>query len=146
MASRVTLGDLTEGDLVLFNDRQQPLTVTAVEQERVFVAGPQGGEYMLFLAEDDPEALLVAKPGNRRYASYVEDLRTVGEWRETGDQAWEHTATGATVRVEKTDAGFWTVTVHDFAGDPPDIPKYGFTEEEIAVQEARSLIEANPEG
>ncbi len=138
-----TFDDLEDGDRILFSDRKQPLTVTDTGGDRVLVEGPQGGEYMLFRAEDDPDTLLVAAPGNRQYASYVEDLRIVGEWAEQGDGHWVHTDTGASIRLEKTDAGFWTLEVD---GLDADVPRYGFTTRDIAVEEAESLMRDNPEG
>ncbi|MFB6076742.1 MAG: hypothetical protein ABEK12_01270 [Candidatus Nanohaloarchaea archaeon] len=99
----------------------------------------------LFQAEDDPDTLLVAKPGNREYASYVEDLRIVGQWTQIGDDRWEHSVTGAEIRVVETDAGFWTIAVDGFDGDV-DVPKYGFTEHGIAVEEAERLMRDAPEG
>lgn len=137
-----TFTGLAEGDRVLFNDRKQPLTVESVEEERVRVAGPHGGEYVLFRAEDS-DAVLVASPGNRRYASYVKDLRVVGEWAERGDGRWVHTDTGAEISLEKTGAGFWTLQV---SGLDADVPKYGFTTREVAVEEAETLMRDSPEG
>lgn len=138
------LDDLSAGDHVLFGDRQQPLTVTAVEEHRVFVEGPQGGEYMLFETEDDPDTLLVAKPGNREYASYAEDLEIVGTWEDVDDLVWRHTDTGAEIRVEENDMGYWEV--HTDLDHNRDLPGYGFAEREDAVQEAERLRKRHPRG
>lgn len=146
MGTADVFASLAKGDMVLYNDKKTPLTVTKTGEERVFVEGPLGGEYMLFRAEDEPDTILVAKPGNREYASYVADLRTVGRWQEVGEDAWRHSETGATISVEQNEVGYWTVTVDAFTGDAPDVPKYGFTEKELAVKEARRLIESHPEG
>ncbi|MFB6294969.1 MAG: hypothetical protein ABEI97_04370 [Candidatus Nanohaloarchaea archaeon] len=138
------MNDIEEGDRVLFNDRKQPLTVVEAGEEKLLVEGPHGGEYVIFPAPDDPEVLLVAKPGNRQYASKVEDLRTVGYWEEVGDNAWRHTGTGATVAVVENDAGNWTLEVDGIA--PPELPGYGFLAEEDAVAAAEQFIGDNPEG
>lgn len=144
MTTRETFHGLEEGNRVLFNDRKQPLTVDRVEEGRIFITGPKGGEYMLFLA-DDEETVLVAAPGQREYASAVTGLRIVGEWKKTGEDAWRHTGTGATIQVVTTPAGFWTLDTDEFAGEV-DVPRYGFTEKEIAVAEAQKLMAQHPEG
>jgi hypothetical protein len=135
---------IAEGARILFNDRKQPLTVVESGTERLLVDGPNGGEYVIFQAPDDPETLLVAKPGNRQYASRVEGLRTVGRWAEDGDQRWQHTETGAVVAVVENDAGHPTVRVEGI--DPPEIPAYGFLSEDDAVAAAREFIRDHPEG
>lgn len=141
-----TLQSLSEGDHVLFNDRKTPLTVTVVEEDRVFVDGPQGGEYVLFVAPDDPELVLVAKPGNRQYASKVEDLEVVGTWESVEDGVWQHSKTGATVQVVQNDAGYWTVDVDDMGGASPDVPGYGFLDREQAAETAEKFIANHPRG
>lgn len=137
---------LAEDDRVLYNEKQQPLTVTAVRDDAVHVQGPQGGEYLLFRAPDDPSVILESKSGNREYARKVTDLRVTGEWQQTGDDSWAHTVTDATVRLEQTGAGYWTVIIDDFTGDVPDIPQYGFTSKEIAREAAQDFMDDNPEG
>ncbi|MDY6770294.1 MAG: hypothetical protein SVU88_04955 [Candidatus Nanohaloarchaea archaeon] len=136
--------DIDEDDHVLFNDRKQPLAVVEAGDEKLLVEGPQGGEYVIYPAPDDPGTLLVARPGNRQYASLVEDLRVVGHWEETGARTWRHTGTGATVQVVETDTGHWTLAVDGIA--PPDLPGYGFMEESGAVEAAERFIRRHPEG
>lgn len=144
MATRAVFDDLEEGDRVVFNDRKQPLTVTDVGEEKALVEGPQGGAYMLFLAEDDPDIVLVSKPGNRRYASYVTGLRVTGAWEQVGEDAWTHTGTGAKVWLETNPSGHWTVRVEGIDG--VDVPRYGFTAKKFAREEAERIRRANPEG
>lgn len=138
------LDDLAEGDHVLFGDRQQPLTVTQAEASRVFVEGPQGGEYMLFAAEDDPDTLLVAKPGNREYASYAENLEIVGTWEQIDDLTWRHTDTDAEIRVRENEMGYWEVETD--LDHNRDLPGYGFTEQDDAMQAAERLRKRHPRG
>lgn len=137
------IDDLEEDDFVLWSGKAQPLRVTEAGEGRVRVEGPQGGEYVVFRAPDDPDVLLVAKPGNREYASLVEDLRVVGHW-ERDDTTWRHTGTGAELQVVETDNGTWTVTAEDIPG--PDVPRYGFLERELAVEEAERYARQHPEG
>jgi hypothetical protein len=133
------LEELEEDDRVLFNDRAQPLEVKEVEEESVIVAGPKGGEYEIYL---DEGTLLVCKKGNRRYSSYCEDLRKVGEWIHDGDE-WRHSISGARVWLEEDSNGFWRVESDEF---DPDNPMYGFSSKEFAVEEAEDIVESNPDG
>ena len=133
--------NLSNGQKILFNDRKTPLTVEEVEDDRVLVAGPSGGEYELYKDED---TLLVCKPGNRRYASYCKDLRDVGEWNRGGD-TWRHSKTGAKVTLEKKDNGFWTIKSEKF-GDEIDTPMYGYSKKEFAEDDAEKFVKNNPEG
>ncbi len=137
------IAEISENDYVLFNDRKQPLEVTEAGEEKLLVEGPHGGEYVIFPAPDDPDILLVAKPGNRQYASRVEDLRAVGYWEKDGDR-WEHTGTGAAIDIVQNDAGNWTLAVEGM--EPPDLPGYGFLEREGAVEAAERFVAQNPEG
>jgi hypothetical protein len=137
---------ISRGDRILYNEKQQPLTVTAVREDAVEVDGPQGGEYLLFRAPDDPETILESQSGNREYSRQVTDLRITGEWQQTADDQWEHTVTGATVRLDETGAGYWTVVIEGFSGETPDIPAYGFTEKSIARETAGDFMDAHPEG
>ncbi|MDY6776860.1 MAG: hypothetical protein SVQ76_02015 [Candidatus Nanohaloarchaea archaeon] len=137
------LEELEEGDRVLFNDRRQPLEVVEAGEGKALVEGPQGGEYVIFKAEDSG-VLLVSKPGNREYASKVEDLRRVGKWERTGEGAWVHDVTGSRVEVVENDAGNWTLEVEGV--EEPELPGYGFLEREDAVEEAEKLVRDNPEG
>lgn len=138
--------NLTEGDRILYNEKQQPLTVIDVRADAVQVEGPQGGRYLLFTAPDDPDTVLESTSGNREYAREITDLRVVGEWKQIDTDAWEHTQTGAQVALEQTGAGYWTLSIDNFAGELPDIPQYGFTSKEIALDEAEQFMEDHPEG
>ncbi|MFB6143912.1 MAG: hypothetical protein ABEJ98_01240 [Candidatus Nanohaloarchaea archaeon] len=136
-----TFMQLEKGDRILFNDRKVPLKVSEVN-ERVHVKGPQGGEYILFRAENQ-EKLLVATKGRREYASYLENLREVGRWVREGD-SWRHSKTGETVRLERNEIGRWTVNTSldaDFAA-----PKYGYSNREAALEDAEKLVDQHPEG
>lgn len=134
--------ELQEGDRILFNNRKVPLKVEDVDDNRVHVSGPQGGDYIMFPAEEKPELILVANKGSREYASKVEGLREVGKWLDRGEGRWEHSKTGAEIELAKNDAGFWTIeTGLDF-----DAPKYGFSSREHAREEVEKLLEDNPEG
>ncbi|MFB6208404.1 MAG: hypothetical protein ABEJ69_03570 [Candidatus Nanohaloarchaea archaeon] len=136
--------ELEEGDRVLFNDRSIPLTVEAVEDDRVVVEGPHGGEYEIYAAEDTDD-LLVSRKGNRRYSSYCRDLRKTGKWERNGDR-WEHSKTGAELRLEKMETGFWTVATDDFSREELDPPRYGYSRKEFAEEDAEKFVEKHPEG
>lgn len=133
--------ELKEGEKILFNDRRTPLEVVETGEEAV-VEGPQGAEYVLYT---DNDALLVARKGNRRYASYCKELRKVGEWQEKGEDLWKHSKTGAVISIERNDNGFWTIETEKI-DNKMDIPMYGFTKKEFAVEEAEKFVEKNPEG
>ena len=133
---------LEEGDRILFNDRQVPLEVAELGKDRVHVNGPQGGEYILFEAEEQ-ERLLVATKGRREYASYVEGLRKVGKWEQRKD-TWTHSKTGAEVRLEKNEIDRWTVDTSLDADFAP--PKYGYADREAALEDAKNLVGNHPEG
>lgn len=139
--SRETFDKLEQDDRILFNDRKIPLTVEAVDENRVHIEGPQGGEYILYPAEDDPDLLLVSRKGSRRYASKVGSLRKTGRWAQESKNSWEHTS-GTRIELVKNDSGFWTLETELEA----DTPKYGFSNREFAVEAAEKLIEDNPEG
>ncbi|MFB6180930.1 MAG: hypothetical protein ABEJ93_03560 [Candidatus Nanohalobium sp.] len=140
MPEEIDFEDLSEGMKLLFNDRKAPLTVKQVGEEAL-VEGPGGGEYIIY---KDGEALLVARKGNKRYSSYCEDLREVGEWQRQ-NHTWTHTDTGAKVTVEKKDNGFYTIKSEGLEEDI-GTPKYGFTNREKAVEEAEKFIEKHREG
>lgn len=140
--TRETFEKLEPGDRILFNDRKLPLTVENVDENRVHVEGPKGGEYIVFPAEEDPELLLIANKGSREYASRVENLRKVGAWERKGENRWRHTKSGETVELVKNEQGFWTIDT----GLEADLPRYGFSSREFAVEEAEELVEKNPEG
>jgi hypothetical protein len=131
-------GELEEGDMVLFSDRELPLEVEEVKEDRAVVNGPQGGEYVLYTGGD---AVLVSSKGDRRYRSLAEDLRRTGRWERTGD-IWTHSKTGQQVRLEETEAGFWRIDT-EFAVDQP---KYGYRSKEDAETDVQNLIDNNPEG
>ncbi len=132
--------DLEKGDKVLFNNRKTPLKVTETS-EKILVEGPKGGEYEIF---EDNDTLLVAKPGNREYASYCKNLRKTGKWLREKD-GWKHSKTGAQITIDQKNNGFWTLTSKKFEDDL-DIPKYGFTNKEAALEEINKCISKNPEG
>ena len=69
---------LEENDRILYNGRAQPLKVEEVKDDEIRISGPAGGEYILFVAEEQ-KRVLVAKPGNRDYASYIGDTLKVGQ-------------------------------------------------------------------
>jgi hypothetical protein len=128
-------------DKILFNDRKTPLTVEEVKEQDMKVTGPSGGEYEIYY---DGNTQLVAKPGNRKYSSYCKDLRKVGEWiRE--DDAWIHSKSEASIKLEKKDNGFWTLKSEKFE-DELDNPMYGFSNREAALEEVEKFIENCPEG
>ena len=136
--------NLEERDRVLFDERATPLDVEEVSKEGVKIAGPKGGEYELY-TEEDAKHPLIAKPGNRRYASYAKNLRKVGEWQKKSEKTWEHTDTGAQISLEKNSAGFWNLEIENF-DEEIDLPKYGFSDLENAREEAEKIVDKNPEG
>lgn len=130
-----------EGDKILFNDRKKPLTVEAIEDGEMEIKGPAGGEYEIYY---DGDTRLVAKPGNRKYSSYCKDLRKVGEWVREEDE-WIHSKTEASIKVVKKENGFWTLESEKFEDDL-DLPKYGYSDKEYAVEDVEKFVENNPEG
>ena len=141
MSSRINLGNFEEGDRVLFNDRKTPLTVSEVNEDDLVVNGPSGGMYEIYF---DEGTLLVCRKGDRRYSSYCEDLRSVGEWERTGD-TWTHSKSDSTIRIAEKDNGFYSLKSEKF-GDELDNPLYGFSDKEVAVEEVEKFISSNPEG
>lgn len=138
------LPDLEEGDKVLFNDRSEPLTVRKVEDERILVEGPGGGEYEIYEAEETDD-LLFCKEGNRRYSSYCRELRNVGEWRKREDNLWRHSKTGNEIRLEKNDIGYWTIE-SSLPLNEIEAPRYGYSDREEAEKDIKKVIRKNPEG
>ncbi len=137
---------LEEGDRVLFNDRKVPLKVVAVEENRVHVEGPHGGEYVIFAAEETDDLLVRNKKSGRRYATYCRDLREVGKWEREGDR-WKHSKTGAEIELVEDSSGFWTVKSSDFdLEEEIDLPMYGYSDKEFAEEDAEDLMEKHPEG
>lgn len=136
------LDGLEKEDRILFNERKVPLEVDQVDENRVHVKGPQGGEYILFSAEQTDDLLVRNKESQRRYATYVEDLRKVGKWEKKSENLWRHSKSGTETRLTKNDAGFWTLeTPLEF-----EEPKYGFSSREFAEEKVKKIIEKNPEG
>ncbi|MFB6291776.1 MAG: hypothetical protein ABEI58_00090 [Candidatus Nanohaloarchaea archaeon] len=144
MADFKTFEALKEGDHVLFNERKVPLEVSAVDENRVHIDGPHGGEYVMFVAEDTDDLLVRNKKSGRRYATYVEDLREVGEWTQEDENRWTHSKTGAFIQLAKNDSGFWTIETD--LDTELDLPKYGYSQREFAVEDIEKLMEKNPEG
>ena len=135
------LGKFKAGDKVLFNDRKTPLTVEEASQKDLLVEGPKGGDYKIYF---DKDTLLVCKPGNEDYSSYCKELRKVGEWSREGDE-WKHSKTEASIKVVKKDNGFWTIESDKF-GDELDLPMYGYSSKEYAVEDVEKFIKKRPEG
>lgn len=133
--------DLEEGLKVLFNDRKTPLEVVEKDDEKAVIEGPHGGRYEIYT---DEGSLLVSREGNRRYSSYCEDLRSVGEWNREED-TWKHTKTGAKVSLEKKGNGFWTVSTEGLE-DEVDTPMYGYSDKEFAEEDAKKFVKDHPEG
>ena len=136
--------ELEEGDRILFNDRKNPLTVKKIGEEDLKVEGPKGGNYVLYTGEDAKYPLM-AKPGGKKYSSYVKNLRKVGKWRKGGEKTWEHTKTDAKISLRENSVGFWTLDIQNF-DEEIDLPEYGFSAFENALEEAEKIIENNPEG
>ncbi len=130
-----------EGDKVLFNNRKTPLTASKIEEERMLVKGPAGGEYEIYY---DGDTQLVAKLGNRKYSSYCKELRKVGKWNKKEDE-WVHSKSEASIKIEKKNNGFWTIKSDKFE-DELDNPMYGFTSKDSAVEEVEQFISKKPEG
>lgn len=134
---------LGAGEKILFNDRKVPIEVAKVEEDRVIVKGPSGGEYEIFV---DDGTLLWSKKGNRRYSSYCNDLRKVGEWEREEDK-WTHSKTGNEVGIEKNRIGYWTITSEDFELEKEvELPKYGYNDREEVVKEVEKFIRDHPAG
>jgi len=138
------LQSLEEGEKILFNDRKTPLTVKNVQENEIEVAGPQGGKYILY-REEDAKHPLTAKPGNKKYSSYAKNLRKVGKWQKTGEKTWQHTKTKAEMTVKKNQVGFYTIETRNLDQEI-DLPKYGFSDLENALEETHKIIKDNPEG
>lgn len=137
---------LEQGELILYNDRKTPLKVEDIREDgSLEVAGPSGGEYEIYRAEDDEEVLLVSKKGNRRYSTYCEDLRRVGEWVREDKNSWKHSKTGAELELVKNENGFWTISSDKFE-DELDLPRYGYSSREFAEEDAEKFVKKNPEG
>lgn len=135
--------ELDAGDRILFGDRKKPLEVETTIEDGVIVRGPSGGEYEIYTEND---SLLYCRRGNRRYSSYCKNLRKVGEWSRQGD-SWIHTDSELELRIEKNQIDKWTLKSEDIdLEEELDLPKYGFSEREVAERQAEKFMEANPEG
>lgn len=141
MSQTENLQEFEEGEKVLFNDRKTPLTVSNGSDEELIVEGPSGGDYEIYFDED---TLLVCRKGNKRYSSYCEDLRSVGEWVRDGD-VWRHTVSGAELNISEKDNGFWEIISEKF-DEELDNPMYGFTSKEGAVEQVEKFVGNHPEG
>jgi len=137
----VELDELEKNDRILFNKRKTPLLVTETGEKEVTVKGPQGAEYLIY---KENNSLLVCNKGKKKYSSYCKELRKVGRW-ERKNNVWTHSKTGEKIRIEKNKNGFWTINTHDVETDL-DIPMYGFTGKEYAVEEVKKFVKKNPEG
>ncbi|PSH00599.1 MAG: hypothetical protein BRC30_02710 [Nanohaloarchaea archaeon SW_7_46_7] len=133
--------NLEEGLKILFNDRKTPLTVEEKDEDRAVVEGPNGGRYEIFT---DEGTLLVSKEGNRRYSSYCEDLRSVGEWMRD-EFSWVHSKTDAKVELVRKENGFWNVETEGLE-DSIDTPMYGYSDREFAEEDAQKFVDKHPEG
>lgn len=138
-----TYKNLQVGDKVLFNDRKQPLTVEELNEDRVLIEGSQGGEYQIYLSEDE-ENVLFSKRDSRRYASYCKDLRKVGEWKKEGN-LWKHSKTDAKISLSQNEVGYWKIEVENIGSDLEQ-PKYGYSDKEEAIKDIEKVIRDNPEG
>ncbi len=138
--------NLEEDDRILFDSRAQPLKVVEVEDDQIKIEGPSGGEYILFVAEEQ-ERVLVSKEGGRDYASYIENLRKVGEWEKTGENKWEHSKSETEFKLEKKETGYWTIKTDDFnIEEEIDLPLYGYSDREFAEEDLKKFIKKHPEG
>lgn len=105
--------------------------------DELVVEGPSGGRYVIYM---DGDTRLVAKPGNRKYSSYCENLRKTGEWRREGDR-WVHSRGEAYIEIEE-ESGLYRVE----SNLEIDAPMYGFTSREAAEEFVEDAVEKNPEG
>lgn len=133
--------NLEEGQKVLFNDRKAPLEVSRITEDGVWVEGPNGGEYLLY--EEDGTAL-VSKNERKRYSSYVEDLREVGEWERDNDY-WKHTKTRAKIYIDETETGNLEIRAEKINLDINQ-PAYGYLNKEAALEDAEKFVKKHPEG
>ena len=138
--------NLSKGEKILFDSRSKPLEVREIEQDQVKIQGPSGGEYILFKAENQ-EKILFSKEGKRDYASYVENLRKVGEWEKKEGNVWRHSKTDAEIKLDKKETGYWNIITDDFnLEEDIDLPLYGYSDLEFAEEDVRKFIGKHPEG
>ena len=137
--------ELEEDELILFNDRKKPLKVLKITETddgvEAEVEGPGGAVYVLYRNEGSE---LVASKGNRKYSSYLKELRKIGAWETQGRGKWKHSKTKAEIRVEDND-GLWQVETEGFEPSMQS-PLYGFTSEQVATEHVQKIIEKHPEG
>lgn len=139
-------GSLEKDDRILFNSRAKPLKVVEIEDDQTKIEGPSGGEYILFVAEEQ-DRVLISKEGGRDYASYIDNLHKVGEWVKTGENYWEHSKTGSSFRIEKKETGYWTIKTDDFdLEEEINLPLYGYSDREFAEEDVKKVISKKPEG
>lgn len=137
---------LKTGDKILFDSRSKPLEVKEIEKDQIKIQGPSGGEYILFVAEEK-DRVLISKENKRDYASYVENLRKVGEWRQKSENKWKHSKSGSEIKLEKKETGYWTIKTEDFNLEKEiDLPLYGYSDHDFAVEDVEKLISKHPEG
>jgi hypothetical protein len=138
--------NLEEDDRILFDKRAKPLKVIAIEDDQIKIKGPSGGEYILFKAEEK-QRVLTSKEDSRDYASYVENLREIGEWEKTDETTWKHSKSDAKFTIEKKKTGFWTIKSDDFnLREEIDLPLYGYSAKEFAIKDIQKFINKHPEG
>lgn len=137
---------LQENDKILFDSRSQPLKVVEIEEDQVKIEGPSGGKYILFIAEEK-DRVLISKEDKRDYASYIENLRKVGEWQKIGGNTWQHSKSGAELKLEETETGYWTIQTEDFnLEEEINLPMYGYSDREFAEEDVKKIIKNHPEG
>ncbi|MFB6208962.1 MAG: hypothetical protein ABEJ56_02370 [Candidatus Nanohaloarchaea archaeon] len=137
------LEELEEGDRILFEGRKKPLEIKEEIEDGVIVEGPSGGDYEIYSEND---AILYCRKGNRRYSSYCENLRKVGEW-ERNENSWRHSDSGRELSLEKNEIEKWIIASGEIDVEKEmDVPKYGFSDREVAEKEVSKFIEKNPEG
>lgn len=137
---------LEKDDRILFESRAQPLKVAEIGEDYITIEGPSGGEYILFVAEEQ-DRVLISKEGARDYASYVDNLRKVGKWEKTKENKWTHSKSGAELKLEKTETGYWTIETDDFKLEEEiDLPLYGYSGREFAEEDVKKFIKKHPEG
>lgn len=133
--------ELEKGLKILFNDRKTPLKVLEKDSEKGIIQGPNGGRYEVY---KDDGTVLVSREGNRRYSSYCENLRSVGQWNRNKN-IWSHSKTGAEVILERKNNGFWTIRTEGLE-DEIDTPMYGYSDKEFAEEDAEKFVDGHPEG
>lgn len=138
--------NLEEKDKILFDSRSKPLKVIDIQENQIKIEGPSEGQYILFVAEEK-NRVLISKEDKRDYASYVENLRKIGEWQKTGDKSWKHSKSKADIRLEQKETGYWTIKTEDFNLEKEiNLPLYGYSNRELAEEEVKKFINNHPEG